>query len=135
MNNASKTVAAVAAAAVLGGGVVAINEYLSEPEKTDVKTEAVVDDVRPVTVEVPRVAIPRVEIPRVAVPGVVTVRILTLSAIEYNAADLMKNVSTPLFQNRSAMNQDVVKTAGLLRMIRRPARIGRSPDSKNTLTP
>ena len=39
MNNASKTVAAVAAAAVLGGGVVAINEYLSEPEKTDgVKT-------------------------------------------------------------------------------------------------
>ena len=37
--------------------------------------------------------------------------VLTLSAIEYNAADLMKNVSTPLFQNRSAMNQDVVKTA------------------------
>lgn len=37
--------------------------------------------------------------------------VLTLSAIEYNAAELMKNVSTPLFQNRSAMNQDVVKTA------------------------
>ena len=37
--------------------------------------------------------------------------VLTLSAIEYNAADLMKNVSTPLFQNRSAMNQETVKTA------------------------
>ena len=36
---------------------------------------------------------------------------LSASAIEYNAADLMKNVSTPLFQNRTAMNQDVVKTA------------------------
>lgn len=83
MNNASKTVAAVAAAAVLGGGVVAINEYLSEPEKTDgVKAESVVDDVQPVTVEVPRVAIPRVEIPRVAVPGVVTVRILSPLELE-----------------------------------------------------
>ena len=37
--------------------------------------------------------------------------VLTLSAIEYNAADLMKNVSTPLFQNRSAMNQETVKAA------------------------
>lgn len=37
--------------------------------------------------------------------------VLTLSAIEYNAAELMKNVSTPLFQNRSAMNQETVKTA------------------------
>ena len=83
MNNASKTVAAVAAAAVLGGGVVAINEYLSEPEKTDgVKAESVVDDVQPVSVEVPRVAIPRVEIPRVAVPGVVTVRILSPLELE-----------------------------------------------------
>ena len=83
MNNSSKTVAAVAAAAVLGGGVVAINEYLSEPEKTDgVKTESVVDDVHPVSVEVPRVAIPRVEIPRVAVPGVVTVRILSPLELE-----------------------------------------------------
>lgn len=83
MNNASKTVAAVAAAAVLGGGVVAINEYLSEPEKTDgVKAESVVDDVQPVTVEVPRVAIPHVEIPRVAVPGVVTVRILSPLELE-----------------------------------------------------
>ena len=83
MNNSSKTVAAVAAAAVLGGGVVAINEYLSEPEKTDgVKTESVVDDVQPVSVEVPRVAIPRVEIPRVAVPGVVTVRILSPLELE-----------------------------------------------------
>lgn len=83
MNNASKTVAAVAAAAVLGGGVVGINEYLSEPEKTDgVKAESVVDDVQPVTVEVPRVAIPRVEIPRVAVPGVVTVRILSPLELE-----------------------------------------------------
>ena len=83
MNNASKTVAAVAAAAVLGGGVVAIDEYLSEPEKTDgVKAESVVDDVQPVTVEVPRVAIPRVEIPRVAVPGVVTVRILSPLELE-----------------------------------------------------
>ena len=34
-----------------------------------------------------------------------------LSAIEYNAADLMKNVSTPLFQNRTAMNQETVKAA------------------------
>lgn len=72
-----------------------------------------------------------------------------LSAIEYSAADLMKNVSTPLFQNRTAMNQDVVKTAtayldtveaktdarnstcsatGLLRMIRRP----RGSDARRT---
>ena len=36
---------------------------------------------------------------------------LSLSAIEYNAADLMKNVSTPLFQNRTAMNQETVKAA------------------------
>ena len=36
---------------------------------------------------------------------------VTLSAIEYNAADLMKNVSTPLFQNRTAMNQETVKAA------------------------
>ena len=83
MNNASKTVAAVAAAAVLGGGVVGSNESVSEPEKTDgVKTESVVDDVQPVSVEVPRVAIPRVEIPRVAVPGVVTVRILSPLELE-----------------------------------------------------
>ena len=34
-----------------------------------------------------------------------------LSAIEYSAADLMKNVSTPLFQNRTAMNQETVKAA------------------------
>ena len=83
MNNASKTVAAVAAAAALGGGVVAIDEYLSEPEKTDgVKAESVVDDVQPVMVEIPRVEIPRVEIPRVAVPGVVTVRILSPLELE-----------------------------------------------------
>ena len=36
---------------------------------------------------------------------------LSLSAIEYNAADLMKNVSMPLFQNRTAMNQETVKAA------------------------
>ena len=36
---------------------------------------------------------------------------LSLSAIEYSAADLMKNVSTPLFQNRTAMNQETVKAA------------------------
>lgn len=37
--------------------------------------------------------------------------VLTLSAVDFDSAALAKNVYEPLFQNRTAMNQDVVKTA------------------------
>ncbi len=36
---------------------------------------------------------------------------LIVSAVDFGSAALAKNVYEPLFQNRSAMNQDVVKTA------------------------
>ena len=37
--------------------------------------------------------------------------VLTLSAVEFDSAALAKNVYDPLFQNRTAMNQETVKTA------------------------
>ena len=96
MNNASKTVAAVAAAAVLGGGVVAINEYHAEGDK---KENAVnfVDDVKPVQVEIPKVDVIRVEpisieTHAVAVETVET-HAVAVETVETHAVNLTRVVS------------------------------------------
>ena len=54
MNTIIKTAASVATAAVLGGGVVGINEYLAD-EKTQESVSEFVDDVKPIQVEIPKV--------------------------------------------------------------------------------
>lgn len=53
MNTITKTAVTVAAAAVLGGGVVGINEYLAD--ETQESVSEFVDDVKPIQVEIPKV--------------------------------------------------------------------------------
>ena len=53
MNTIAKTAVTVAAAAVLGGGVVGINEYLAD--ETQESVSEFVDDVKPIQVEIPKV--------------------------------------------------------------------------------
>ena len=53
MNTITKTAVTVAAAAVLGGGVVGINEYLAD--ETQESVSEFVDDVKPIQVEIPTV--------------------------------------------------------------------------------
>ena len=96
MNNASKTVAAVAAAAVLGGGVVAINEYLAEGNKEENAGEFV-DDVKPVQVEIPKVDVIKVEpisieTHAVAVETVET-HAVAVETVETHAVNLTRLVS------------------------------------------
>ena len=53
MNTITKTAVTVAAAAVLGGGVAGINEYLAD--ETQESVSEFVDDVKPIQVEIPKV--------------------------------------------------------------------------------
>ena len=94
--NASKTVAAIAAAAVLGGGVVGINEYLAEGNKEENAGEFV-DDVKPVQVEIPKVDVIKVEpisieTHAVAVETVET-HAVAVETVETHAVNLTRLVS------------------------------------------
>lgn len=80
MSFAGKTIAAVAAAAAVGGGIVGVN-YLSK-ESIESKTPEAVDDVVAVSVEIPKVEIPKVAVYKVDVPGVNLVRVVTELELE-----------------------------------------------------
>ena len=84
--NASKTVAAIAAAAVLGGGVVGINEYLAEGNKEENAGEFV-DDVKPVQVEIPKVDVIKVE------PISIETHAVAVETVETHAVNLTRLVS------------------------------------------
>jgi len=75
MNTASKTIAAVAAAAAVGGGIVGVN-YLSEESKPS-DSSAVIDDVVAATVAIPKVELPKVTVYTVKTPAVSLVRIVS----------------------------------------------------------
>lgn len=78
MNNTTKTTAAVAAAAAVAAGVA----LFTATEPAEQLATPGVDDVVPVTVEIPRVEIPQVAVPQVDVPGVELFRVVSPLELE-----------------------------------------------------
>ena len=78
MNNTTKTTAAVAAAAAVAAGVA----LFTATEPAEQMASPGIDDVAPVTVEIPRVEIPQVAVPQVDVPGVELFRVVSPLELE-----------------------------------------------------
>ncbi len=80
MNNQTKhTIAAVAAAAIAAGSIAV---FTTDPAPDEQPAAAVVDDVQPVTVEIPRVEVPRVGVPHVETPAVTRFQIIPAAVVE-----------------------------------------------------
>lgn len=78
MNSTTKTTAAVAAAAAVAAGVA----LFTATEPAEQMASPGIDDVAPVTVEIPRVEIPQVAVPQVDVPGVELFRVVSPFELE-----------------------------------------------------
>ena len=80
MNNQTKhTIAAVAAAAIAAGSIAV---FTTDPAPDEQPAAAVVDDVQPVTVEIPRIEVPRVGVPHVETPAVTRFQIIPAAVVE-----------------------------------------------------